>query len=229
MSHYTVGVIVPKEVKEGNLRYYVDELLEPFDENMEVQPYIAVTIEELKERYEEYKSRCEKVEPFEEFIIDYCGAGNDEEGNALSTYNPDSKWDSYSIGGRWNNSIKTKDNREVNYARIKDIQFKEVLSDEEISNLKEVYTKKIKEGDFYKAEYYQERYPSFEDYLEENQHFSTYAILTPDGEWLEPGQMGWFGMSSATPEESKSFQSKYMEKINSQNENDWFVIVDCHI
>ena len=33
MSHYTVGVIIPKEFKEEELRGAVEGALEPFDEN----------------------------------------------------------------------------------------------------------------------------------------------------------------------------------------------------
>ena len=38
----------------------------------------------------------------------------DEEGNLYSTYNPKSKWDWYSIGGRWNNILITKEGTETN-------------------------------------------------------------------------------------------------------------------
>jgi len=37
----------------------------------------------------------------------------DEEGNLLSTYNPNSKWDWYEVGGRWSGSIVTNDGDEV--------------------------------------------------------------------------------------------------------------------
>ena len=35
--------------------------------------------------------------------------------------------------------------------------------------------------------------------------FSTWVVLTPDGKWHEPGQMGWFGCSSASEEDEKKF------------------------
>lgn len=38
----------------------------------------------------------------------------DEDGNLLSTYNPNSKWDWYTEGGRFSGSLITKNGREVN-------------------------------------------------------------------------------------------------------------------
>ena len=39
--------------------------------------------------------------------------------------------------------------------------------------------------------------------------FNTYAVLRPDGEWIEPGEMGWWGVSYATPEEEERFMENY--------------------
>ncbi|MBQ3421439.1 MAG: hypothetical protein IJH34_07175 [Romboutsia sp.] len=236
MSHYSVAVIVPKSIDEKSLNEYVDKALEPFDENLQVEPYIAYTKNELKKKYEEYQQMVfkdkdnvlEKDLSFEDFSNDYCGHGNDEEGNALSTYNPKSKWDWYEIGGRWNNMIETKSSKKVNYARIKDIAFSKKFNDLEKQKMKKDYKELIKEGDFYKPEYYQRRYPTLESYIE-SFDFSTYAILDKNGKWHESGQMGWFGISSSTPEEEENFYKSYMNLINLQDKNDWLVVVDCHI
>lgn len=34
MSHYTVGVVVPKFIDEDFIETYVDKVLAPFDENL---------------------------------------------------------------------------------------------------------------------------------------------------------------------------------------------------
>ncbi|MBQ8997106.1 MAG: hypothetical protein IJ086_00270 [Clostridium sp.] len=232
MSHYTVGVIIPKEFKEEELRGAVEGALEPFDENLEVEEYVAYTKEEIECDYEQYAKRMieNKEEPvsYQEFAEDYTSRGLDDEGNALSIYNPDSKWDWYVIGGRWNNEIETKSGKKVNYARIKDIKFEVELTEEELAQAKEHYSKLISEGDYFKPEYYQRRYPKVEAYID-SFNFSTYALLDAEGEWHEPGTMGWFGMSSAGPEEQTKFQSEYMQLIQEQDPEDWFVLVDCHI
>lgn len=46
-------------------------------------------------------------------------------GDLLSTYNPNSKWDWYSVGGRWNKYIKTLDGEQVNEAYVNEVDWKE--------------------------------------------------------------------------------------------------------
>lgn len=233
MSHYTVGVIIPKFVKEHAIETYLDKMLAPFNENLEVEPYIAYTKDKLVEMYKEYKDSMKKrgnddIISFEEYSEDYAGYGLDEEGNALSRYNPDSKWDWYVIGGRWDGLIETKNSEQVNYARIKDILFEKQFDDLQLANLKKDYEKLLKEGDFYIPEYYQKRYPTFESYVK-SMDFSTYALLDEEGTWHEAGKMGWFGASSSTPDEQKDFEDRYMDIINAQDKDNWLVVVDCHI
>lgn len=45
----------------------------------------------------------------------------DEEGNLLTTYNPNSKWDWYEKGGRWSGNIKTKNGLEVDETTVGDV------------------------------------------------------------------------------------------------------------
>ena len=60
--------------------------------------------------------------------------------------------------------------------------------------------------------------------------FNTYAVLRPDGEWIEPGEMGWWGVSYATPEEEERFMENYKKDIIDTANKDWtLTIVDCHI
>lgn len=56
---------------------------------------------------------------------------------------------------------------------------------------------------------------------------STYAILK-DGEWIQKGEMGWFGISNneITPEE---WDEKYMTLLKELPDDTLLTIVDCHI
>ena len=127
MSHYTVAVITDKLNKIG-------EMLAPYSENMEVEPYVDETKEEIinsaKERKERVLQRKEKGEELDKYDIEYLNANTDEElyklqiyedesydknGNHLTTYNPNSKWDWYEIGGRWNKILLVKE-------EVKDIE-----------------------------------------------------------------------------------------------------------
>lgn len=167
MSHFTVAVITDKIEN-------LESMLAPYDEDIEVEPYISETKEQLikkgKERKERALKQKEEGKELDKWDLRYINAQTDEElykeviyddetydenGNLLSTYNPDSRWDWYSIGGRWRNSLLTKiDNEDViseksledlaNYgsnlrkdapegykwvdgARIKDIDFKKAM------------------------------------------------------------------------------------------------------
>ena len=56
-----------------------------------------------------------------------------------------------------------------------------------------------------------------------------YALLTLDGEWVEPGKMGMFGFSSDTPEsmaEYKDWANKYIDDLD---DDVILVAVDLHI
>ena len=167
MSHFTVAVITAKKEK-------LEEMLAPYDEGVEVEPYIERTKKEIIEKARKWKEdflkKQKEGKKLSDWEFKYINAETDEElyqvemdeyeqydedGNKLSTYNPDSKWDWYSVGGRWRNSLLTKEDNEdvisetsledlmnqgsnlrkespigykwVDGARIKDIDFKKAI------------------------------------------------------------------------------------------------------
>lgn len=242
MSHFVVAVIHREDQS-------VDDLLAPYDESISVAPYIRKTKEEaIKYARENYPSCKDKSD--EECYKYYAnGYDTDEDGNIISTYNPNSKWDWYVIGGRWSGMLKavgreTDENgntiftdRYVNEARISDIDF---------SSDPEAYAEAIREwevlveGDeqrpgedfcsFYKPEYYLNYYGTKEKYAEAMATFTTYAVVTPNGLWHQKAEMGWFGMDNATPEDSKNWPLHYYERfIKNADPNLIMTIVDCHI
>jgi hypothetical protein len=65
-----------------------------------------------------------------------------------------------------------------------------------------------------------------------NNHFNqlrTYAYLDEDEGWVEPGKMGWFGMSSATTDGRKEYDKSFMNWLKDGDPEEWVVCVDCHI
>lgn len=48
-------------------------------------------------------------------------------GDLLSTYNPNSKWDWYTIGGRWNNYLKTLSSETTNEDYASEIDWKDII------------------------------------------------------------------------------------------------------
>lgn len=159
----------------------------------------------------------------------------DKNGNLISTYNPKSKWDWWTIGGRWQGLLNlTNDDEEYyNSARIKNVNFNENPDIETLKEqYKDEYEKLITEGDFYRAEYYQKRYPTIEDYIFSITSFSTYAVLNEDG-WHEKGEMYYFGITGASEKDKlnweKNFFSTFIKKCKESKDDYWITIVDCHI
>lgn len=213
MSHFTVAVFHREDQD-------IEELLAPYDENIEYEPYIKYTKEEaiqsVRKDIEEYKNtRYAKYladpEEYEkdsnpdhvrylrevfpkklnwsdeecyEYLAQYYNDDmKDKEGNLYSTYNPDSKWDWYTVGGRWNGELTNKDGMQTNEDYVSELVFPE--------------------------------------------DFSTFAVVLPDGSWHEAGEMGWWCMVA---NEKDDWYDTYKEKFLDAADPDWILtMVDCHI
>jgi hypothetical protein len=68
----------------------------------------------------------------------------------------------------------------------------------------------------------------FRDYEKHFVSIKAYARLDQDG-WKEPGEMGWFGVSYATPESREAYRKDFLGWLRAGDQRDWVVIVDCHI
>ena len=272
MSHFTVMVIT----SDGDY----EKALEPFDESIEVEPYISKTREKCIQELVEYKRRYDNHDEkfnrqwFEENFNDvnfYDGKSiyeaykkyndyydYDEEGNVLSTYNPNSKWDWYQLGGRWKGTLRLKEgakvmresdtswtnsNEEVqegytDFAQVKDIDWSPDYKDLEYHKRFweiNVEGKPLKDGEkeedfksFWNAKYYLDKYGTIDNYIDDNCNITTYAILN-HGEWIEPGKMGWWGCSHATEDGNMVYRQVYKDIIKNLNPEDYIAIVDCHI
>lgn len=113
---------------------YWQSNIEQYDENLEVEPYVKYTkqeaIEEEKDRHLRRYNYAKRIPSDQNLLekniqillkgetltdeeawesVKEWGYDIDEEGNLLTTYNPDSKWDWYDIGGRWNGFLPLKE------------------------------------------------------------------------------------------------------------------------
>ena len=291
MSHFAVAVFTEPNGKT------VEELLAPYDENIEYEPYIQYTKEQaiakVRKEIEDYKNGTyakyladpEKYEAehtnknhidylknefpkrlawtdeecyqHEAQFYDYDDGDSmiDEDGNLLSTYNPNSKWDWYVIGGRFSGGLKAKNGEhgedsafnanprvdgEFDSARVGDIDFSMDMDEYnkairywEVVVEKQPLKDGEKEDDFcnwYRDGYYEEYYRDKETYAKICASCNTYAVVTPDGTWHEKGSMGWWGTSSETGDESLDWDLHYKERFIDTADPDWtLTIVDCHI
>lgn len=154
-----------------------------------------------------------------------------DDGEVYSTYNPQSKWDWYEIGGRFSGMLKKKEKccRAVDQAYAIDVDFDGMKADA-IKALVP-YEKFMNSDSLWSKEYLKERYPDEKTYVARETVFSTYAVVAPDGTWHAPGEMGWWAMSSETGDEIIAWDLGYYEHfIKPAIENNWHItIVDCHI
>lgn len=113
---------------------YWQSNLEQYDENLEVEPYVKYTkqeaIEEEKDRHLRRYDYAKRIPSDQNLLeeniqillkgenltdeeaweaIKEWGYDIDEEENLLTTYNPDSKWDWYAVGGRWDGFLPLKE------------------------------------------------------------------------------------------------------------------------
>lgn len=206
MNCYTVAVFMSDDKQS------VDDLLAPYDENLEVPPHMI-------------KSQL------------------NEDINVLTTYNPQSKWNWYEIGGRWRGLLILKNNKKglrgtfSLAARITEGYDGAFVSDVDFKAMKRRDTAKLPpyedamKNSFLNEEHLRERFPTEKEYIERETTFQTYAVITPDGKWHAQGKMGWWGLSSDTAEEERAWQLGYHDRfIKPATKNNWYmVIVDCHI
>lgn len=255
MSHYCVGVIV-EDI--DNFEAEIEEILVPYSENLEVEPHIYSTkaqiIEEGKKLAESTKKHMREDPAYKidnnTFLRNLiCAATDedfynamyeedalyDEDGNKLTTYNPKSKWDWYSIGGRFeHDSIATQ---------IKDFKVHNPVDEATKEKYHQVWNNFIhgiknpeeleKEmfGDFrlWKDQYYIDRYGTCENWIKQANSNLPYAFVDKNG-WYERGKMGWFGCDDATTEsinDYTAFAEAYF--ADPANQEKWIVWVDCHI
>lgn len=292
MSHYAVMTIVRKGSEKD-----VDDLLAPYDENLEVAPYVRHTkaelIADMRERLlrlkrsralaeelgeEKYHAKVNNDDPKRELIANFqylfrkesdalikidvenddalfeavkdeYGDGLNEAGDYVSTYNPNSKWDWYQIGGRWGGSLILKEKygdgsaHTADEAKAKDIDWDAMYSvdPEEAKRLSDFWDDYVEGGKaekecqeiygfmIYRKEYFREHYGSKEEYVRRHGIWTTYAVLDDKG-WHAPGEMGWFGCSDETDEAAKSWDDSFRARfVDTLDPEDYVVIVDCHI
>jgi len=230
MSHFSVAVFT-----DGAKT--VEELLAPYDENIEMPVYVKETKEQIIKRireeikeyaehgyYAEWKSDPEKYETectneqhieylknkFPKMLswtdeecyqseIRWCEENElDESGSILSTYNPESKWDWYSIGGRWNSKLPASKGLHGEGGLLTPNQYERGMYD--VAKVKDI------------------KFP---------EDFTTFAVVLPDGTWYEKGQMGWWATVS---NEDDDWDKHYKERFIDTAKPEWtLTIVDCHI
>jgi len=235
MSHFFLIALMPDGTDECEIPEVLETLMSPYDESRRMAPYMApcscigyqarssvrskldaegLGWDDLRNSYQQlpeseqtgdkWQAQIAPREKREAELLE-LQAGLDspdadcEEchgtGKRQTTYNPDSKWDWYVVGGRWNGEIKGEPRDDADGGFNFGSEFHGI---EENSCRVEEICKGI-----------------------------PFAILTPEGEWIERGKMGWWGMT--IDEKDGDEWAETVKRVFEKYAGHLAVGVDCHI
>jgi len=170
-------------------------------------------------------------------------------GDLISTYNPNSKWDWYEIGGRWKGQLLLRNGAPTDSAPAGLVDWDALFSTAPAAAAKNAAfwdeyvlgkipagvedTEKYLLGKFgpiyYRPEYFLKFYGTKEEYVRRKELWFTYAVVDDKG-WHEPGKMGWWGCSGATPESKREWEDNFRSRfIDTLDPGDQVFLLDCHI
>ena len=217
MTHFAVGIIVPAD-EMPNIESFIECQMEPYDENTEAKPHVCYSVEQAAAEIDRSIRRLEQVIQRGDlaYDLDKCSTAIEElrrttpeqkyqqyvashedfndEGEPISTYNTESKWDWYRIGGRWDGWITGNE-------QTSDGGFNFGPGHETVENNVATTEQALKRA------------------------IIPHAIITPDGEWHERGQMGWFAILIT---ENDDWEAQAREILLSYAAHH-LVILDAHI
>ena len=262
MSHFTVLVI--GDDPEGQLEPYDENTeVEEYDRECSCGERKAMmaarekvdkeykTIEDLrkefakkpiKERTEEnWRKFIGKYERMEKKFIKEIGINPDPKcssckgtGIYKSTYNPKSKWDWYSEGGRYDGMFILKSTgKKANSGIMKDIDWKgmEKRNREEAGKHYDKIMAEVKAGKepidmlefIYGIKTGQTRAEFTKDCVDQ----STFAVVM-DGEWYEKGKMGWWAIVTDEMDDKK-WRTMWKKMVMGLPPDTLLTCYDCHI
>lgn len=314
MSHFPLIVCLPSMAPE-KVPQALEDALAPYDENKEIEPY-RVYLENAKKEWEDVvrtftESPKEKPPLLDELNISAVLSWRHGEEvieefpedsevalyYRMSTYNPRSKWDWWTIGGRWSQHFHVQDGHDcadlirgerngrtpprthadrgrADGGRRRALDFEATrtaasaaageLFDEWtaiVDGLPEAqpwaYFRDRVDAAAYTIDQARRDYgeqprvvaarksekfrwssdivgrfaPGREAFVQEavEEAVPGFALLDLDGKWSEPGQMGWFGLSTDTEETRTAYRKQANAYLDQLPDDAWIVVVDCHI
>lgn len=136
MSHFVLHVFTPAPPNgENNLISYpmMDKIMDRYDENREVEPYVDSFVP-----FEEAQDLRDKHGPGEsvgDFIAAWYGGdevrwSSDRNGyEVITTSNPESKWDWWVAGGRWEGGLIVKGGEGVDSTQVKNLAWDDHIAE----------------------------------------------------------------------------------------------------
>ena len=220
----------------------INYVMEPFDESLSVDSYIESTKEELIEEARNIQKQLIEgikedpdYEP-SEYEQGFLNATNDEElyrsirddffftydkdGNKTSTCNPNARWSSWNVGGRWENFLRLKSGSRADAAAIKDIVFAD--DDKRYYEALKWWNSCIENRNDEIAQMYKKATTSSKFAKVRSKFGANCAIV--DGEWIDIDDMEF------SPEREKDwYENFYARYIANRDKEDVITILECCI
>ena len=187
MTHFVVLIVIPRNIflqGDAAIYNYIDNIMKPYHEDVEVDPYIIITKDDLKKEFDTFTENGKNEENGYLSVEEYCKEWHeydmDEHGNALSTYNKDSLFDWYEIGGRWDGVL---------------------TNNEQYSENDTITNNSINIKDF------------LENYEKDMEKNTYYGIIDKEGKLYKGRDYGWFGTYHDTCQKNKR-KNEYEKILN---------------
>ena len=211
MSHFCVYVFHDENTT-------VDKLLAPYDENIELSPYVLYTKEQaiakVRSEIEDFKNRI-----YKEYLAD-----------------PDKYKENWGHNKNHIDYIENEFPKKLNwtdeecYEDIAKWRREDGMVAEDGAILS-TYNPKSKWDWYQVGGRWRGGIPGDKVKMSEvdiDTIDTPYAFVTTDGEWVERGQMGWFGISSNEMNEDE-WDAKFREYLKTLDKDIILTLVDCHI
>lgn len=176
---------------------------------------------------------------YETYMKEWNGTDKDPEKGEYGYWrNPNSKWDWYSLGGRWKDFFTLKDGTKADEAQLKDIDFDKMLEErleegEKSWEESETYIREqklkdmsINDGTLY-FQYGRGAKDTKESFMKGYQGVAVFSILK-EGKWFEKGNMGWWGCVSDEKVADK-WQDELTAVLDGVSPDTKISLYDCHI
>jgi len=234
MSHYCCAVFV-------NNPNDFERILAPFSEQDEryfvFHPLTDEDIEALKQRYYACPEDKRLADTFDGYIdyLDYDRV----DGKIGIMSNPNARYDYYTLDGRdyYCNPKEGEVPDATGYFKKSQIDFDAIDVDADYDSHKKFWDEYVLgknqnsedwKYELFNPEYYRNKYGTFDKYWNAVSKFVPYAFVTPDGEWVAPGKVGWFAMEDSTQESNDEYDKRFWDFV--RNHDDCYVsFVDMHI
>jgi len=264
MSHYSVLMILGPDVAPDDLAAVnarIDSLLAPFDEGKDVPHREIMSPDDLQTFLEFYREKGLPEQLSHEHLAyvedwnngtDAVIVGADAPPASIaytSTYNPASKWDWWTLGGRWRGLLRVRQGAAVgvdehwrafpvlygeepsepgtaDVARVGDVDWEGMrTAAEALARIDWAEAEAVSGPDRY-WRYGIEGEDTLDTYVARRTGGMTFAAC--NGEWMERGQMGWFGVSrNEMP--SEDWDAAWWRMVTSLPADTTVAVVDCHI